>query len=487
MIPLKEEPTLKAALCFSDDDAEQLLSCQSTVAHAGNVVITAARHENLLAHYTRTMLAEINRTGGSAVAIRRMPKTSDGLLEGLNEHLVSLDMASLETKRVVKTREIWLYDLPGPAQSDLLQMAAKMIGQFKAAGVSIIVHSRQARPDSQHLQKLAQRLRAKHVVFQTPNEEQCRRLSNASKGLPEAAQIHQLIRSLGVSIEHDEAAQLTDLASAPSLAQLMQQAEKSMPVVKKEPQTEKRPRPTAPTAKSKTVAVNPAPSGVSNARIVISSGIACLLIAGLYFSPNLDPYAAMGNGVSWIQTEISTAQASFLMTDKQPAASEESDPARVEAALPMAAPIATEAPVAANQSTVSIEPARAVPGTGPAQTPVESPIAASAKAEPTSSTPADPEEGLRALFPVANPQTSVVESEIYVQHASFRLPQSALIWKSNNSQLPGVKVAAKGERFVTVSGPFIDRGQAVQYLAEFGITARPYFIDGDTLSMKSRI
>jgi hypothetical protein len=115
------------------------------------------------------------------------------------------------------------------------------------------------------------------------------------------------------------------------------------------------------------------------------------------------------------------------------------------------------------------------------------PIAVSAETEPVSPVPADVEEGLKALFPVAQPVTPVVEPGIYVQHASFRLPQSALIWKSNNSQLPGVKVASKGERFVTVSGPFIDRGQAVQYLAEFGITARPYFIDGDTLSMQSRI
>ena len=111
MIPLKEEPKLKSALCFSDEDAEQLLSCQAAIAQAGNVVITAARHENLLAHYTRTMLAEINQAASRTVAIRRMPKSSDGLLDGLNEHLASLDMASLETKRVVKTREIWLYEL----------------------------------------------------------------------------------------------------------------------------------------------------------------------------------------------------------------------------------------------------------------------------------------------------------------------------------------------------------------------------------------
>ena len=487
MIPLKEEPKLEAALYFSDEDAEQLLSCQGTIAHAGNVVITAARHESLLAHYTRTMLADINRSARSAVAIRRMPKTSDGILDRLNEHLASLDMASLETKRVVKTREIWLYELPGPAQSDLLQLAAKMVGQFKAAGVSIVVHSRQVRPDSQHLQKLAQRLRAKHFVFQTPNQEQCRRLSENVKGRPEAAQVNQLIRSLGVSIEHEDGGQLADLASVPSLSQLMQEAEKNLPRAKNMPRRGKgavAPSTPAAPVQSKVATVNLAPSGVSNARILISSGIACVLIAGLYFSPNLDPYAAISNGVNWAQAQIASAGASSVKTEGPPEVSAVTAPASSVEARSRTVPVAAkETPVPGDPVTL---PAAAAL-TEPAKKSAESPISVSAKAEQPSSTATDTEEDLKALFPVAAPVTPVVEPGIYVQHASFRLPQSALIWKSNNSQLPGVKVASKGERFVTVSGPFIDRGQAVQYLAEFGITARPYFVSSDVLSMQSRI
>ena len=99
-------------------------------------------------------------------------------MERLNEHLASMDIAALQSRRIVKTREVWLYELPGPSQSELLQMAAHMVRQFKAAGVSVIVHSRQARPDSPHLQKLAERLRAQHAVFQTPDEAQCKALAS---------------------------------------------------------------------------------------------------------------------------------------------------------------------------------------------------------------------------------------------------------------------------------------------------------------------
>jgi hypothetical protein len=117
----------------------------------------------------------------------------------------------------------------------------------------------------------------------------------------------------------------------------------------------------------------------------------------------------------------------------------------------------------------------------------------------------DPEEGLQILFPAAVPITSAnvtqlptrsapveragtitFEPGVYVQHASFRLPQSALIWRNNNA-LPGVKVAAKGERFVTVSGPFVNRDQALDYLTQFGITSQPYFVDGGMLRGSGQI
>jgi hypothetical protein len=60
---------------------ETLASCQSHIALAGNVILASARHENLLAHYTRTLLAGLNEFAERSVAIRRMPKSSDGLLE----------------------------------------------------------------------------------------------------------------------------------------------------------------------------------------------------------------------------------------------------------------------------------------------------------------------------------------------------------------------------------------------------------------------
>ncbi len=490
MIPLKEEPTVNAALCFSDDDAEALASCQSHIALAGNVILASARHENLLAHYTRTLLAGLNEFADKSVAIRRMPKSSDGLLERLNEHLNSLDISALQTKRVVKTREIWLYELPGPAESELLQMAAKMVGQFKAAGVSIVVHSRQARPDSPHLQKLARRMRAKPVVFQTPTEEQCKALAEKARGCPESAQINQLIRSLGIRLESDEASEMAEINQPASLSALMQQAEKKLPTPNPVP------KPKAPVSSEGMAAAvradRPA-SGVSNTRIVVSSGIASALVMALYLSPGVDAFSAFDKGMAWFQS-IGAIQPEQKPADSVPAtkapviAITSNKTADGQApAQKISVPVMLTTPPEPAAIEISTEVADPSPA-------VVTPLGA----EDTVALPTDEEAGLKALFPVPLPAEAAqtpaeistasnpaVESGVYIQHASFRLPQSAVIWKNNNGQIPGVKVFAKDERFVTVSGPFSDRGQATEYLAEFGITARPYFISANVLTPRS--
>ena len=48
------------------------------------------------------------------------------------------------------------------------------------------------------------------------------------KGRPEAGQVQQLIRSLGVTVEYDEAANLAEMPVASSLSNLVQKAERGL-------------------------------------------------------------------------------------------------------------------------------------------------------------------------------------------------------------------------------------------------------------------
>jgi hypothetical protein len=336
-------------------------------------------------------------------------------------------------------------------------------------------------------------MRAKPVVFQTPTEEQCKTLAEKARGCPEAAQINQLIRSLGITLESDEPSDTAEINEPVSLSALMQQAEKKLPAAK--PVT----KPKA-SISSEGIAAAGSPqrpaSGVSNTRIVVSSGIASALVMALYFSPGVDAFSAFDKGMAWFQSVGAT-------TLEQKPATEIASPTTVKAPVISITNAKTPGgPAQANKTpapvmlTTPLEGAAIeIPAEMTAVTPAEIPIP---KSDDSGVALTDGEAGLKALFPVALPAEVVrtsaessrvlspaVESGVYIQHASFRLPQSAVIWKNNNGQIPGVKVFAKDERFVTVSGPFSDRGQATQYLAEFGITARPYFINANVLTPRS--
>ena len=337
------------------------------------------------------------------------------------------------------------------------------------------------------------------MVFQTPSEAQCQALAEAAKGRPEAGQIQQLIRSLGVTVEYDESANLSELPAASDLSKLMRRAEQMLPAREQAQALDSSATAALPSTNKKTLqAPKPPISGVSNTRVLACSGIACLLIVGLYSSPNADFFrwagsttsALTSNASAWLSEQVAAPQTTPAAIPKVQEDAQGELVSRVN--MPIAKPDLAAPQVAAADEA---EP----------NTPLPNNAAISTQQPQTAAGPrvVDAEEGLKALFPVVTPlvasnavnaagpaerpRPTAFEPGVYVQHASFRLPQSALIWRNNNNQLPGVKVAVKADRFVTVSGPFVDRRQARDYLTQFGITAQPYFIEGGVLRNSGQI
>ena len=56
-----------------------------------------------------------------------------------------------------------------------------------------------------------------------------RGVSRSREGRPEAGQVQQLIRSLGVTVEYDEVANLAELHDASSLTRLIQKPQQVLP------------------------------------------------------------------------------------------------------------------------------------------------------------------------------------------------------------------------------------------------------------------
>ena len=72
----------------------------------------------------------------------------------------------------------------------------------------------------------------------------------------------------------------------------------------------------------------------------------------------------------------------------------------------------------------------------------------------------------------------------FVQHASFRAPQRAFLWKQNQRLDKELKVFSKGEtnaRFVVVSGPFDSRELAQSYLNSNNMGKDKFFVPSDKL------
>ena len=78
----------------------------------------------------------------------------------------------------------------------------------------------------------------------------------------------------------------------------------------------------------------------------------------------------------------------------------------------------------------------------------------------------------------------LIESKWFVQHASFRAPQRAFLWKRNQRLDEELQVYSKGvnePRFVVLSGPFESRDVGNQYLADNNIGNDKFFVKDDML------
>ncbi len=460
MIPLKEEPTLAEALCFSPEDSDAVDTCRRALTHAGSVVITAAGNESLLAHYTRVLLSQMpgqNASGQSKCSVRRMPRDKDALLAALNRLLAELDFESVGGKQKVPTSEIWLYELPGPSDSELIVTTAKMIRQFKAAGVSIIVNSRQARPGSELLSKLSQRVRGTLVEFALPDKESCIALAEKVAGTSDALQVNGLIKDLGYTIQKTQPATLAafpqDLNDGLSTQEMLTQRR---PVKS----TTQVPGNIAPTA------ALPTPQRLSPA------AKKSLLVSGVFVSVALfGLYAINGNNWANMQSSASTLYADFTQSAEVVSSSigETATNPSVEAvAVVAASPSAEQTLTPGAQSSVVTKSPEQMAS-------LEASLAQTLEAT-------DSEESLAELFVVTPPRPNA--NAVYIQHASFRLSQGAYIWKNNAKGLLDAQIFSKGKvdtRYVVVSGPFADRLEAQQYLDNVGVTDKAYFILGSVL------
>jgi len=454
MIPLKEEPTLAEGLCFSIEDSDALNICRNALAYAGSVVITAASNESLLAHYTRVLLSQMSGQNGSSkskLAVRRMPGDKDGLLVALNRLLAELDFEGVEAKKKVPTSEVWLYELPGPSDSEMIITTANMIRQFKAAGVSIIVNSRQARPGSELLNKLSQRVRGTLVEFALPDKEACIALAEKVSGTTDALQVNGLIKDLGHTIRRPQPASLAGFADESVSTQ--ERLTQRVPI---KPAHDKS-RPASDLSRTRYKSKPSKRSMFSGAATVLAA------LFGIY-ALNGENWSNLKTSASTLYADMSTSIVSATETT----------------AIAEVAPVLSDTSIAGTDTQLLTPTSES----NTQSTPLVQMAALEESLAETLTTEAklDSEQSLTELF-IATPSRPSADA-VYIQHASFRFPQGAFVYKSNAKSLAGTQIFSKGSsdlRYVVVSGPFLDRVEAQGYLDNAGVTDKAYFILGGVL------
>ena len=455
---------------------------QRRVVHAlqtsGNTVIVAADQPGLMTYYVARMLDQLSALEGNArPKIRKLPADRDGILDALNQRLADIELANVAAATDSdkhRAREVWVYESLTTFKADGVCFGAKIIRQFKAAGISLMVSATPGETNAAALKQLMHSCKAQRWDFATPTQEQCDDAMAQAAHSADFGAVQSAIRDMGMMANLPTPTEVLDFPTTvktePSLDSDLdvRQLLKAQRKQNKQQQIREQAKPhRAASAPRKPFALLQLVAGIT--------------FIGLVVAVQLDMTPGLISGTETEETVVAEAIAVSESLETTPvpqgmeviAAAEVVEVKEVEGAGLIVAQ--DQAAVASGAQTEVAEEILIAPVvetktllTG-AQDQELMQIFAST--EPDMPVATEPKARVNAPAKVeAVTQTQPVVSSapakpkgVFVQHGSFARLQSALVWQSNYSNERKTKVFIKGtnpKRFVVVSGPFADRQRA---------------------------
>jgi hypothetical protein len=477
MIPNRnkvEQPSVGSFTLEHEHAQQQVVTALQV---SGSTVIVAGDQQGLMAYYVARMLEQLSALeGGVAPKIRKLPADRDGILNALNQRLADIELANVAAGSAsdkYRAREVWVYESLTSFKADGVCFGAKIIRQFKAAGISLMISATPGETNAEALKKLMHTCKAHRWDFATPTQEQCDEAMLQAAHSDSFGAVQGAIRDMGMMANLPNPSEVLDFPKTektePSLDSDMdvRQLLKAQRKQNKQQQV----RQEAPTQN-----VLPAP----RKRLALFQLAAGIAFIGLVVVTQFDMAPALFGGEA------------TSMEDSTPVF----EAASVTAASEVGSSVDSVAPAA-----LTLEPAIQL---GNAST--DSETSASAAVATITDLPATNDQELMQIFAPAQPLTTTVAAQgddpkesvndqtravvsapettkapvaeeaqqtvqpapvkpkgIYVQHGSFARLQGALIWQGNFADGRKTKVFIKGKnpkRFVVVSGPFADRQRA---------------------------
>ena len=459
MIPNRNKPEQPQVGDFTVEHEHARRQVATALQVGGSTVIVAADQTGLTAYYVARILEQLSALERNlAPTIRKLPADRDSILRVLNERLVNIDLANVAdpspgTKH--RAREIWVYESLTSFNADGVYFGAKIIRQFQAAGISLLVSVTPGETNAAALKKLMHNCKAQRWDFATPSQKQCDVAMTVAAGTSSFGAVQGVIRDMGMMASLQTPPEVLDFPKAAA------HIEPSIDTDLDVRQLLKAQRKQNKSQRAQSVAATA--QEPRKKRFVLAQLVAGMAFIGFIVTLQFDllPMTVDAENPVLDSASGSVTDADTSVVDVITA------PAPVVETVSMDEPVVfAEAPASGDVSEQPV--AEAVTSIVPAVAEEAELMALFAEPEraPNASEALLTSEPVAALPPVkAKPKKAL---GVFVQHGSFAQLQGALVMQNNLPATLSTKVHVKGanpKRYVVLSGPFADRQMARDTLA----------------------
>ena len=494
MIPERKEPQLNRTLFFPDAHAELLARATDQLALSGRAVVLDTGHQAYTRYCIRAIIDDLAQSMGArrateSVKVRRIRQEREHIVASLNQSVKDLNLSSSHSRNAVNTREIWILENAQSNSPDETVFAASLVRQFKSAGISLIITGRSVGAGQTNVEKIAELTQAIPFVMELPGLEECNSLLDQAKLIGSGAEYSALMKEIGVLIESK-----TPSAIVPFSEELNVTIEETLeqdfhelvsPISEDEPPKR---RLKARLNKKKVTYIGACALFafvLAAIPVYVDFDKALKWVSSLDLGSIDEPEEGRGEVMAEFISDVSTESKSQMQPQNR---IDFKDLVTESLILPI--PLGEKKSKAERELLVNdVTGENLFLGTDDQSSNKESQgtiggslnslaesTSQNIELELSANSGGIEDTSSNAVLPLVNPW--------FVQHASFRAPQRAFLWKQNQRLDKELKVFSKGEtnaRFVVVSGPFDSRELAQSYLNSNNMGNDKFFVPSDKL------
>ena len=444
MIPNRNKTEQPGVGSFTVEHAHAQRQVGSALQVSGNTVIVASEQPGLTAYYVARILKQLSTLERNlAPRIRKIPADRDGILQALNERLADVDLANVadaDASLKHRAREIWVYESLNAFKADAVYFGAKIIRQFKASGISLLISVTPGETSAAALKKLMHNCRAQRWDFAAPTQKQCDDAMEAAASAPIFSAVQGVIRDMGMRADLQTPSAVLDFPKTAAQIEPSMDTDLDVRQLLKAQRKQNKTRPIHPgSAATETQPRRP---------FALAQMVAGIAFIGVVMTLQFDLMPALSEAetpaVSAATVTGESVKAAELVDESAPTEAPQSAKEAEQSELVVANSVTPVSATAADEAELMGLFADPEPVT-------VSKIAGQAAPLVTAIEPA-------AKAPVIEAPTKA--AGIFVQHGSFALLQGAVVLQNRITHELPTKVFTKGtnpKRFVVVSGPFADR------------------------------